>query len=338
MTDYVELYKRLYQEVINSEEKLDANAKAFMDGFVKTLQAEGWELNDTAQAKLDKYFAAIKTTIASGITESNGLFLGSMASQDVLKLTEAAFTRTFKNGKNLSDSLWAFNENMKKDISDALKAGIAQGKSSSSLIYSMQRSFERGGREKFIENYVTREDWAVDLFASGKNVIKNPAMRKQWENTVAETKKIIEKLQVTGTRTAAEQAFKQMLKAVETGNSALLSDALKWWGYDKQLYYLKRIARTEMATAAHNAVIDSTIDNPVIIGYQWRLSGTHPVYDICDMYANVDMGYGKGVFTKEKVPRSKAHPHCMCTITPRVTQIKTAGKYSFEELTKAMEK
>jgi hypothetical protein len=339
MTDYPALYQRLYQEVIKAEKTLDASADAFMTDFIKTLQAEGWEINDKAQAKLDKYFAAIKTNIATGITTANSLVLGgSMASQEVLKLTEAAFSRTWQDGKTLSDRLWVLNQDMQQGLKKVLKDGVAQGKSANALIYEMQRSFERDGREKFVEQYVTREDWTSDLFKSGQNVIKNPAMRKDWERTVSETKQLIEKLQKTGTRTAAEQTFKQMLKAVETGNEALLSSALKWWGYDKQLYYLKRIARTEMANAAHNAVIDSTIENPVIIGYQWRLSGTHPVYDICDMYANVDMGLGKGVFTKEKVPRAKAHPHCMCTITPRVTQIKTAGNVSFEELTKAIEK
>jgi hypothetical protein len=58
----------------------------------------------------------------------------------------------------------------------------------------------------------------------------------------------------------------------------------------------------------HNAVIDSTHDDSTIIGYQWRLSGSHKIFDICDYYANIDMGLGKGVWTKDAVPRHKAHP------------------------------
>jgi len=336
MIDYNNLYQKLYEEIIKQEDILSSNADFFITEFIKKLKAEGWQLTDSLQSDLNDYFNALRTQVGASITAANSLVLGGMASQEVQKLTELAFTRRWQDGKTLSDRLWVLNQDMEKGLKDALQAGIAQGDSANSTIYSMQRALERDGRAKFLEQYVTNEDWAVDLMATGKQVIKNPAMRQKWLKTVAETQKYIQTLKDNGTRSAAERAFSQMTKAVETGNAELLSDALKWWGYDKQLYYLKRIARTEMATAAHNAVIDSTIDDVLIIGYQWRLSGSHPVYDICNVYAEVDMGLGKGVFTKETVPRSKAHPHCMCLLVPRVTKVKQGGKYSLEEWQKAI--
>ncbi len=86
-----------------------------------------------------------------------------------------------------------------------------------------------------------------------------------------------------------------------------------------------------MATAAHRAVIASAEGDDSIIGFQWRLSGSHPATDICDYYANIEMGLGKGVWTKEAVPHHKAHPHCMCLLIPRVTPIKRAGSKNYAE-------
>ncbi len=52
---------------------------------------------------------------------------------------------------------------------------------------------------------------------------------------------------------------------------------------------------------------------------QWRLSGTHPVTDICDYHAKVDRyGLGPGVYPKRLAPKPPAHPHCRCLLSPRI--------------------
>lgn len=336
--DYKQLYQRLHEEILARENISAANAEKFIDDFIKKLKSENWQLSDDTRADLSLYFDSLKAQVAASITAANTLVLGSaMAAPEILRLTELAFSRRWQDGKTLSDRLWVLNDRLEKGLKETLQAGIAQGQSANSIIYDIQRSFERDGRAKFLENYVDSEDWAADLFASGRQTIKNPKMRKQWEKTVAETRKVIQKLKRSGTRNAAERAFSQMLKAVEEGNAELLSDALKWWGYDKQLYYIKRIVRTEMANAAHNAVIDSTFDDDLIIGYQWRLSGSHPADSvcICAKYADIEMGLGRGVWAKDKVPRIKPHPHCMCLIVPRTTKVKAKGGQNYEDLPKA---
>jgi hypothetical protein len=111
----------------------------------------------------------------------------------------------------------------------------------------------------------------------------------------------------------------------------LIEKAVNQWLYDRQLYYLKRVARTEAANAFHLSQIKATQKDPDIIGYQWRLSKTHPRADICDFYASVDFGLGKGVWPKDRVSRTKPHPHCLCYLIPRVTPVKTRGAVSFKE-------
>lgn len=79
-------------------------------------------------------------------------------------------------------------------------------------------------------------------------------------------------------------------------------------------------------------VIASCIDDPDIIGFRWELSSIHSEPDICDLFASIEMGFGKGVWTKDAVPKQKAHPGCKCKLSPRVTRIKQAGSLSYAEL------
>lgn len=72
-------------------------------------------------------------------------------------------------------------------------------------------------------------------------------------------------------------------------------------------YAARRLARTELATAAHAATVWHAQNTPEIGAVRWNLSGSHPSPDICD--ARV------GEYTPFKVP-GRAHPNCMCYLTP----------------------
>ena len=50
-----------------------------------------------------------------------------------------------------------------------------------------------------------------------------------------------------------------------------------------------------------------------IVAVKFKLSGRHPTFDICDMYAKADMyNLGAGVYPKDKLPPLPVHPHCLC--------------------------
>ena len=337
MTDYNDLYKRLWQAVLATEGKLDGDAKTFMDRFIKQLQDDGYKLSSKAKTQLNAHFMAVESSLKSGISQAIAIasvkpadVKKAMASKEVLQATEAAFVRQWQDGKNLSDRLWNFQTEMTRGIEQTLKEGARTGKSINKLVYDMQYSLERNGAAKFAETYATHaDDWAMRLYDQGRLLIKTADGAVDWKKAVELQRGLIESLEVNGTKRAAERALSQMELAVNKGSEALLSSSLRWWGYDKQLYFLKRIARTEMSTAAHNGVIDATVHDKLILGYQWRLSSSHPSPDICDYYASVEMGLGKGVYTREAVPRSKAHPHCMCLLIPRVTKIKEKGSADY---------
>jgi hypothetical protein len=339
VTDYPELYRRLAQEISKQDGRLDGAAQAFVARLIEMLQAEGWQISPEAEQELSAYLSEAQTAIRTGIESA----VGTMATGTVMQsaaiaiAAEAAFNERWPDGLTLSRRLWNWDRETRDGLTKVLRDAIRQSRSANQTIYDMQRLIERAaGGEKFkiVEQY--REDWVTELWQSAQTIIHNPKAKAQWAATVKDIKTHIDQLEVAGTRRAAERLFDQMRKAVEKGNGDLAAKAVHWWIYDKQLFHLKRIARTEMATAGHRAVIDDTQDNAQILGYQWRLSASHPRPDICDYYANIEMGLGRGVFTKESVPRHKAHPHCMCLLIPRVTRINHAGSQDYAAFVKGV--
>lgn len=334
MTDYAELYRQLAREILRHEGKIERSSRDFVVKLAGKLRAQGYQLTSEIEAELTEYLDAMQGQIKTGIEKAVEVAIavpGLPQSATVAKLTEQAFNERWPDGLRLSDRLWNFNETARNGLTDVLRNAAKTGESTGKTIYNMQRTIERaygGQRFKIVEQYA--DDWVKELHDAATQMIHDPESRVLWNATVADVQERIENLKVTGTRRAAERVFDQIKTAVAKGREELADKAVKWWLYDKQLYSLKRIARTEMADAMHRAVIAGTEDDETIIGYQWRLSASHPVVDICDYYASVEMGLGKGVFTKEAVPQHKAHPHCMCLLIPRATPIRERGNKDYE--------
>jgi len=112
-------------------------------------------------------------------------------------------------------------------------------------------------------------------------------------------------------------AYSQLVDALEDQNEKALNKAIYAATQERTRYFADRIARTEMARAYQDGFLLGWDNNEDCVAYQWKLSGRHPRYDICDLYAKADLyGMGAGVFPKDKVPRLPAHPHCMCFLKP----------------------
>ena len=132
-------------------------------------------------------------------------------------------------------------------------------------------------------------------------------------NMLKPVKKEIAKRTTAGMRAA----YTQLVRAVEAQNEKALENAIYVATQERTRYFAERIARTEMARAYHDGFLARWDANEDCIAYQWRLSGRHPVYDICDLYAKANLyGLGAGIFPKGKVPLIPAHPNCMCSLKP----------------------
>ena len=120
-----------------------------------------------------------------------------------------------------------------------------------------------------------------------------------------------------GTTAGMRAAYSQLVDALEDQNEKALNKAIYAATQERTRYFADRIARTEMARAYQDGFLLKWDNNDDCVAYQWKLSGRHPRYDICDLYAKANLyGMGAGVFPKDKVPRLPAHPHCMCFLKP----------------------
>ena len=351
--NYDDIYKNLAKEVIKAKVNIGNDTEAFVNRFIAKLPADKQAVSAEAKAELTAYLTVMQETVKQGIVIATALGLGenirvlnSLRSRTVLRLAEQAFTERWNDDLNLSQRLWNWQRATEQGIGDVLTQGVKTGESINRLIYDLQYGIERNAaiiydgidaQVRFDETKPfaiisnNANQWTDNLAASAKQLINNPQANAQWNRTLRKAERYVNKLTTTGTKNSSLQLLNELKKAVKQGQLELVENALTWWIYDKQLYNLKRIARTEMATATHRAVIDATQDNPHIIGYQWRLSSSHKIFDICDYYATIEQGLGKGVWRKENVPKHKAHPHCMCSLVPRVTSVEEKGNHNYTE-------
>lgn len=332
---YDHLHQLLAQAILAEDKRLTADFSAFVARFLKSLPPQSSSIPPDAQDELTRWLTSTTESIRPAIGNAIriGATAGAMTDQAIADLAAQMYSRRWPNGINLSQRLWTFRGDVKGNIEDALVEGVRQMRGVNRVVYDMQRAVESasgGELFKIVQRY--QEGWVDELSHSALTLINDDSARTQWVRTIADIRKHINQLAETGTRSAAERVFAQIIKAVRKGNGELVANAIEWWIYDQQLYNLKRIARSEMANSGHLAIIESTIQDDSVLGYQWRLSASHPEFDICDYYANIDMGLGRGVFPKNRVPRAKAHPHCFCNLVPRVTHVHAAGEVAYPDL------
>ena len=133
--------------------------------------------------------------------------------------------------------------------------------------------------------------------------------------------KIFARAQTRALRTGAlRAAYTELLDAIDTvadGSAAdYLDKKLQVAFEEKMRYNAKRIAETELHRAyAVEQAAEIAADTDVIY-VQYRMSPAHPVEDICDYFAGVDLyGLGPGIYPKLQAPVAPAHPFCKCVLS-----------------------
>ena len=207
-----------------------------------------------------------------------------------------------KDNLNLSTRLNSRGQAVRKEVGDILKATIGKGNTNKKIASEL---FNRGVID------------TAELPNFMEQVAKLPI-----DTSAEEKRKLLRKVQrqVSKRTTAGLKAgYSEVIKAVESDNESKLAKALEIATEEKTRYHAERIARTETARAYADGQVSRYKDDDDIVAFQWKLGSRHPVFDICDFYANADLyGMGKGVFPKDKVPTLPAHPHCMCRLKPIV--------------------
>jgi len=232
------------------------------------------------------------------------------------KLLDRLFNFLYPDGLNLSERLWKRKEETKKEFLQVIRQQIHLRKSAVQTAYAIQYHMERKLGKRFAK--LTKEEIKLieKLRRNAKAMIKGEISKKKWDSILKQYERYIKQRKKTGVLYAHKTLLRELTKAVEEASTKAVDEAVHWYMYDKQLYNLKRIARTETARILNTAVVEAYKDNPFCIGFRWILNPAHKITDICDKYANADFGLGKGVFPKGKEPECPAHPNCGCKLLP----------------------
>jgi len=232
------------------------------------------------------------------------------------KLLDRLFNFLYPDGLKLSERLWKRKEEAKREFFQVLRKQLYLKRSAVQTAYAIQYHMERKLGRKFAE--LTKEEIKLieRLRQKAKAMVKGEISRKKWESILRQYERYIKQRKETGVLYAHRTLLKDLTKAVEEASTVAVDEAVKHYLYQKQLYNLKRIARTETARILNTAVVEAYKDDPFCVGFRWILNPAHKERDICDDYANADFGLGKGVFPKGKQPACPAHPNCMCKLQP----------------------
>lgn len=120
-------------------------------------------------------------------------------------------------------------------------------------------------------------------------------------------------------------AYRRVVKAVELESDTALRTATRVAIEERARYYATRIARTEEARSYNLANSKRLLEDDEIELVRYKMSTLHPMTDICDYYASLDVGYGKGVVPKSEMISLPLHPHCRCHYVPYYHKTKRKG-------------
>ena len=117
----------------------------------------------------------------------------------------------------------------------------------------------------------------------------------------------IERLSKSGAPTKSlRAAYSSLVRAAQTGTEEQLEKACYVAVQEKSRYVAQRIIRTELSRAYSDGFNAKIMQDDDVVAVRLKLSTRHPVFDICDLFAEADMyGLGKGVYPKDKAPPSR---------------------------------
>jgi len=341
--------KKLLKNILLTEEEADKLSREIVKAIQEKLRPDLSNLDrlieeyleEYANSLVDKLFKNIKTAAEAGfLTQALQVLQEPERENLTSKIVEELINHRYPDGLNLSERVWSWKKELKTGLKKTLINQAKIRNSAQKIAYELQYTIEQIEKGKF--TITMAEEQLPKIVKKLKQTAllsaANGGDLTEWRKIVKQAEKYIEKLTDNiqyGLKPAYKKLIKDLTEAIEKRSEEAVHEAVKWWLYDKQLYRFKVIARTEMSNAYYRSVIESTKNNPFVVGYRWKLSRSHRIRDICDDLAHRDHGLGlPGVFPKDRVPLIQSlasHPQCLCYIEP-VTASEVKGMDRIERV------
>ena len=287
---------------MNVKKKINELSQKLLEKILqKYRNRPDWDKRSLSQMiddELKNYNESVKGLIEAKMYEILGGFYFENTNREIAVTPVLLSDMLYKNAKDVSRTTT-------KILSEAIRANKTIGDLARELY----------------ESYGYREKEPLDLidkYALPK-YIKNELTRPK---NIKKVMKQIEKLKTKPLRIAYKNIFRELDKMSYEG----LQKALYVATQEKARYYANRIAQTEIHRASMSKWAKEMLEDDEVEFVKYRLSTAHKIKDICDFYANLDMGYGKGIIPKKEMRTLPLHPHCSCVYDPYYRKVKGKRK------------
>ena len=273
---------------------------------IRELLAEGYSVRKAVRLAYKEYpvMSVMRDEISDQIRQEAERGYGEPLPSDV---TDRLITESWAADKlTLSERTTKGAVAVQRLVARAIEEQIKRNKTYKDTALAIFNGYGEGG-------VIPEQDIPLFLQAIERQGRRAGIDRRDVRAMLRRVKPQIDRLTTDGMRAA----YTKLTKAIEGQSEAALDKAITIDTQERTRYFAERIARTEMARAHTDGFLARWENDDDCVAYQWKLSGRHPVFDICDLYAKADLyGLGAGIFPKDKAPRLPAHPNCMCHLKP----------------------
>lgn len=275
--------------------RLDKLAKEAYDKLVRRIR-DGEDPRDAIDAVMQTF----PKKYATELSESFSAILGtSVGSSQVLAMEVSGLKlsqRLYNESRTVSASVVRLVNNHIKGFQDArsLALKIYEGynfnlkESLSPRAQTLPRYLRR-----LISTPLLRNDINIAMTRIQASKLKTPALKASYLE-------LIDKIQ-------ADSGLKALEKKLDVAF------------HEKMRYFSNRIAQTELHRAWSNQNTQELLADDDVEFIEIRLSATHKITDICDLFAKQNKyGLGPGIYPKKLAPQSPFHPFCRCRAVGRL--------------------
>ena len=293
--------------------------KAFGDDVIAAVKFEmekGMDIRDAVQKVLeDLDFDSHNTELVAAAVVASAIAGFGLRPEQVTAEAKAEIKKVLMkkpwsaDGMKLSERLHGVDKVLRQNIISTVTASV---NNSDSVIDMARKLYDGYNSGKAVIKPADLPEYLKKLVRQARLAVQGDASELSKLGVLQAAQKLKNPDRLT--TKALKRAYKDLVEACAKLETEAVDKALWTAVQEKSRYYAERIARTESARAWYEGYMADSSSDDDIVGFKYTLSSAHKTkpYDICDVYANADFGYGKGVFPKGKQPDIPVHPHCMC--------------------------
>ncbi len=285
--------------------RIDELAKKAVEEIVELIESGKIRLKDIEEI-LKNYSDEVKKIIEKELMNELGGFYFTNANPEIAVTPVILSEMLYKNAKNTAI-----------DVFRVIKEGMKANNTIKDIAMKLYEGYDFKDKE-ILEPMKVLPKYLKEAIKK-----KDTSIMKQ-----------VEKLKTKPLRIA----YKDIIRRLSELNEEELKKYIKTAYHEKIRYYANRIAKTETHRAMMSKRAMEYLEDEEVEFVRFEMSAAHPKMDICDFYANLDVGYGKGIIPKKEMRTLPLHPHCRCVYAPYYKKVKGKRKSWKEAVNDTMAK